>query len=74
MDSHAREYAGAVAGLRESSGWNDTSNTLPAVGDFVSGISCGRRWSGRVENVSGGRITVNVCGGWINVSAADITH
>ena len=76
MDSHAAEYAGAMAGMTETYGtrWNDLTNTLPAVGDFVSGISCGRRWSGRVEKVSGGRITVDVCGGWINVSAADITH
>jgi hypothetical protein len=74
MDAHDREYAGAVAGFRESAGWHDTSNTTPAVGDFVSGLTAGRRWSGRVQAVEADRIAVDVDGAVLSVSTQDITH
>ena len=74
MDAYARDYAGAVAGFRESAGWHDTSNTTPAVGDFVSGKTAERRWSGRVQAVEGDRMVVDVDGAWLSVSVADITH
>jgi hypothetical protein len=73
MDSHAREYAGAIAGFRESAGWHDTNNT-PAVGDFVSGLTKGRRWSGHVQTIDGSRMVVEVSGAWLIVSVEDITH
>ena len=73
MDSHAREYAGAVAGFRESSGWHDTTNT-PAVGDFVSGLTKGRRWSGHVQTIDGSSMLVDVDGAWLVVPVEDITH
>ena len=78
MDSHQNEYLGAVAGFRESAGWNDITNTPPvlAVGDFVSGLTSGRRWSGRVEWFSDDGVTlmVNIDGAWIRCPVADITH
>jgi hypothetical protein len=75
-DAHDREYAGAVAGFRESAGWNDTQNTTPAVGDFVSGLTAGRRWSGHIEWFSddGKTMVVNVDHSWVTVPVADITH
>lgn len=73
MDAHAREYAGAVAGFRESAGCHDTTNT-PAVGDFVSGLTAGRRWSGHVQTIDGNRMVVEVSGAWLIVSVEDITH
>jgi hypothetical protein len=46
----------------------------PAIGDFISGITCGKRWHGRVEWIEGNRVTINVGGGWLAVPVADITH
>ena len=73
-DAHEREYLGAVAAFRESAGWHDTTNTPPtlAEGDFISGTTCGKRWSGRIEWIDGDRLTVNVGGGWLAVPAADV--
>ena len=75
-DAHDREYAGAVAGFRETAGWIDTTNTTPAVGDFVSGLTKGRRWSGHVEWFSDDGVTLMVAidGAWIRCPVADITH
>lgn len=76
MDAHHDEYLGAVAGFRESAGWHDASNTPPAVGDFVSGLTAGRRWSGNIEWFSddGKTMVVNVDHSWVTVSVSDITH
>ena len=72
MDAHANEYLAAVEGMQETYG---KPAPLPAVGDFVSGISGGKRWSGHVEWVEdSGRMVVNVGGGWVAVSPQDITH
>jgi len=70
-DAHANEYAAAVAGMNETYG---TPANLPAVGDFVSGCTCGRRWSGYVMSAEPGRLAVECSGAWIVVSPADITH
>ena len=77
--AHENEYLGAVAGFRESAGWIDTTNTPkqePAVGDFVSGLTAGRRWSGDIEWFSddGKTMVVNVDHSWVTVPVADITH
>ena len=79
--AHENEYLGAVAGMQETygTGWKDTSNTPKqehAVGDFVSGLTAGRRWSGRVEWFSDDGVTlvVNIDGAWIRCPVADITH
>ena len=76
MDAHQNEYAGAVAGFRESAGWKDTTNTTPSVGDFVSGLTAGRRWSGHIEWFSDddATVVVNVNHSWERFPVADITH
>jgi hypothetical protein len=65
------EYLAAVAGLGEQT---VSKQREPAVGDFVSGKTCGRYWSGRVEWVTGREICVNTDGSWVYVPMADITH
>jgi hypothetical protein len=69
-DAHNSEYLGAVAGMQETYG--SPQPTL-AVGDFISGMSAGKRWSGRIEWIDGDRITIDVGGGWVAVSASDVT-
>jgi hypothetical protein len=69
---HENEYLAAVAGLSEQT---VSKQHEPAVGDFVSGTTAGRRWSGRVEWVNErGEICVNTDGSWVYVPAAHITH
>lgn len=63
-DPHENEYAGAVAGMAETYG----------TGDFVSGETAGRRWSGRIEWQEGDMIAVDVGGAWVRVPVRDITH
>jgi len=70
-DAHENEYAAAVAGMQETYG---TPASLPAVGDFVSGCTCGNRWSGYVLTAEPGRLAVECSGAWIVVDPADITH
>jgi hypothetical protein len=72
MNAHANEYAAAVAGMQDTYG--TPAITLPAVGDFVSGLTAKRRWSGHVQAVDGDRMVVDVDGAWLSVSVADITH
>lgn len=72
-DPHHAEYLAAAAALREQTPVPEARHE-PAVGDFVSGITEGRRWSGHVEWVEGRRMCVNVGGGWVSVPVAHITH
>jgi len=65
------EYLAAARGLHEQT---LSGKAEPAVGDFVSGCTAGKRWSGRVEWVADGRMTLDVGGGWVAVPVADITH
>lgn len=69
-DPHHNEYLAAVAGLHEQT----ISPSTFAVGDFVSGETCGKRWSGRIWNVEGDRLSIEIDGGWLAVSARDVTH
>lgn len=77
-DAHHNEYLAAITGMTETygTGWRDTTNTPPAVGDFISGETAGKKWSGHVEWFSDddGTVVVNVGGGWLRVPVADITH
>ena len=73
-DPHHNEYLAAIQGMQETYGWRDTSNTPPAIGDFVSGMTAGRRWSGRVESIDGDRLTLDAGGAWITASVKHITH
>jgi hypothetical protein len=72
MDAHFPEYAAAAAALHEQ-----TPSPIhePAVGDYVSGTTAGKRWTGRVQWVADdGRISIELDGGWLYVSTGDITH
>lgn len=76
MDANHNEYLGAVAGMKDTYGWHDTSNTQPtlAIGDFISGTTAGKQWSGHIEWFSDdASIVVNVGGAWVRVPAADVT-
>ena len=72
-DAHSNEYAAAVAGMQETYGKPKQEH---AVGDFVSGLTAGRRWSGDIEWFSddGKTMVVNVDHSWVTVPVADITH
>ena len=72
MDANAREYAGAIAGMAETYGRKHDV----AVGDFVSGLTNGRRWSGHIEWFSDddATVVVNVDHAWVRVPVKDITH
>ena len=65
------EYLAAIAGLHEQT---PSPRREPAVGDFVSGYTAGKRWSGRVEWVENDRMCINPGGAWLYVPVADITH
>jgi hypothetical protein len=76
--AHENEYRAAVAGMQDTygTGWRDTENTPLAVGDFVSGITKGKHWSGHIEWFSedDGMVCVNVDHSWVRVPVTDITH
>lgn len=67
------EYLAAIAGLHEQTVSPAPQRTF-AIGDFVSGVSAGKRWSGRIWNVEGDRLSIEIDGGWLAVSAQDVTH
>jgi hypothetical protein len=67
------EYLAAIAGLGEQTP-SPASRVTYAVGDFVSGCTAGKRWSGYIEWTDGERLTLDVGGGWLAVSARDVTH
>lgn len=67
------EYLAAIAGLADHT-HSPVVHKEPAAGDFVSGTTAGRTWSGRVEWVEGGRMVLDVGGAWLAVPVADITH
>ena len=75
-DPHQNEYLAAVSGMQETYGWRDLDNTPPtfAIGDFVSGTSGGKRWQGRIWEIDGDRLSIEIDGGWLAVSAKDVTH
>jgi hypothetical protein len=68
---HENQYLAAVSGMHEHT---VSKRQEPAVGDFVSGRTAGKTWSGHVEWVAGGDMIINVGGGWWRVPIADITH
>jgi len=72
-DVHNNEYLAAVAGLHQQTPSPRTTVTY-AIGDFVSGISGGKRWQGRIWNVEGDRLSIEIDGGWLAVNANDVTH
>lgn len=67
MDAHEREAAGAAAGMRELYGWQ-----MPAVGDWVSGSSGGKSWAGRVIEITGDDLRIDVADGYLIVPATHV--
>lgn len=72
-DAHHAEYLAAAAAIHEQTP-RTGRQPEPAIGDFISGVTEGRRWSGHVEWVERGFVCVNVGGGWVSVPLYDITH
>ena len=70
---HENEYLAAIAGLHEQTPSPAPQRTF-AIGDFVSGTSGGKRWQGRIWNVEGDRLSIEIDGGWLAVAAQDVTH
>jgi hypothetical protein len=72
-DPHYAEYLAAATGLCEQTPPPASRQTF-AVGDYVSGTTCGKRWQGRIWNIEGDRLSIEIDGGWLAVSARDVTH
>ena len=70
---HENEYLAAVGGLHEQTVSPSPQRTF-AIGDFVSGISGGKRWQGRIFAIDGERLSIEMPGAWLAVSANDVTH
>lgn len=71
MDPHLPEYLAAASALHEQ-----TPGPLPefAADQIVHGLTCGKTWTGRILNVDGRRLHIEVDGGWLAVDAADVTQ
>ena len=73
FDPHINEYLAAAEAIHEQTPPPSKPVTY-AEGDFVSGVTAGKHWSGHIEWFDGDFITINVGGGWVSVPLADITH
>lgn len=74
-DPHYAEYLAAVSGMHDHTPSPAPQRAEPAVGDFVSGVTAGKRWSGHVEWIDdASRIVINVGGAWVACDPQDITH
>jgi hypothetical protein len=67
------EYLAAIAGIHDQTP-RSTCRNEPAVGDFVSGCTAGKRWSGHVMAYHGRWLAIECDGAWLSVSPQDITH
>lgn len=78
MDAHENEYRAAVYGLADQTPSPAAEPAAapdePAVGDFISGTTHAKTWSGRVEWVKEEWACISVDGGWVYVRLADRTH
>jgi hypothetical protein len=74
MDAHNSEYLGAVAGMQDTYGTAATTPPSLAVGDFISGVTAGKQWSGHIEWFSDDDacVVVNVDHAWVRVPVKDI--
>ena len=74
MDAHNSEYLGAVAGMQDTYGTATTTPPSLAVGDFISGVTAGKQWSGHIEWFSDDddSVVVNVDHAWVRVPVKDI--
>jgi dGTP triphosphohydrolase len=71
QDAHENEYLAAAAAIHEQT---PRPCQLPAVGDFVSGMTDGKRWSCYVQSIEPRRLVVEADGAWLAVDPSDITH
>jgi hypothetical protein len=72
-DPHANEFLAAIRGLPDQTPSPEIS--LPAIGDFVSGMTAGKRWQGRVEWINDdGQMCINGHGWWAYVPCKDCRH
>lgn len=62
------EADGAAAGMRDLYG----PRPLPAIGQWVEGTTCGRRFSGEVQQAEPGRVVVEIDGAWLIVRPSEI--
>jgi len=90
MDAHAREAAAAAQGMRDHTpdpfcniepddglamaAFCAPPRPLPAEGDWVNGTTCGRRFSGYVQQAEPGRIVIEVSGAWLIVRPDDLEN
>jgi hypothetical protein len=72
-DAHHNEYLAAIAGMADHTP-SPAPRVTYAIGDFVSGTTKGKRWSGRIQQLEAGRAVIEIDGGWIVIDPADITH
>lgn len=68
MDAHAREAAGAVAGMQMIYG----RPRLLSVGDWVQGTVGRKRFSGEIVEIDGDCVVVEIDGAWFAVGRNDI--
>jgi hypothetical protein len=72
MDAHHAEYTAAAAAVADQT--PPPGRPVFAEGDWISGRSGGKSWSGRILWIEGNRLTIDIDGGWIAVPAEDVTH
>lgn len=70
MDAHANEYMAAAEGMAETYG--RIPPPLPESGDYVTGITAGKRWGGVVMSAQPGRLAIECSGAWIVVPPEDV--
>jgi hypothetical protein len=73
-DPHHNEYLAAMAGMPEHTPSPVPECRLPSIGDHVNGMSGGKHWSGRVQQVEPGRVVVEIDGAWIAVPPEHISR
>ena len=69
FDAHQAEYVAAVAGMAETYG---KAKRLPAVGDHVRGVTCGKAFSGEAVEVSETSVTVAIDMAWLILDPSDL--
>jgi len=69
FDAHQNEYLGAVAGMTETYG---EAPRLPAVGDNVHGVACGKAFNGPLVELSETTATVAVDMAWLILDPSDL--
>jgi hypothetical protein len=69
MDAHSPEYAAAVSGMQDAYG-----RPAPSAGDWINGNTCGKPWAGRVLEVRGDQVLVDLDGAILQAPLSDIAR